>query len=1102
MKNAIFSKLPLTIALCCMVMMLVSSCEEKTNTLFEIQDNRSIGMAFENTLEFSNEFNVYTYRNFYNGGGVAIGDINNDGWADVYLTANQKPNQLFLNKGGFTFENISESAGIGGNRAWSTGVTMVDINADGYLDIYVCNSGDVSGDSKQNELFINQKDNTFKEEAAAYGLADKGFSTHASFFDYDKDGDLDVYLLNNSYQAIGSFDLRRNERPKRDVLGGDKLLENQDGIFVDVSEKAGIYGSVIGFGLGVTVGDINNDGWEDIYVSNDFFERDYLYINNRDGSFKETLTASINSISGASMGADMADINNDQKADIFVTEMLPSNYERLKSVTTFENWDKYTYNVKNGYYHQYTRNTLQLNNGDNTFSEIGRLAGVEASDWSWGALFFDMDNDGLKDLFIANGIYRDLTDQDYLQYVSSDEVINSIVTNNQVDYARLIDIIPSNPIENQAYKNLGDLKFNRDAALGLETKGFSNGAAYGDLDNDGDLDLLVNNVNMPLFVYKNTSENKTNNNFIQFNLKGTGKNTFAVGTLIEVSQGDNTYSVAQQPIRGFQSSMDQRPHIGLPSDNSVQVKVTWPNGMVTIKDEVQTNQLLQLEMLDGVVNTNLSEAPDAIIFSEINAVDAYVHQENNFIDFNRDRLLHHMMSTPGPKSAIGDLNKDGIQDVIIGGSKGFRSEVLLGNQQGQYKHSKEFNFSEDLAAEVTAVALLDADGDGDLDIYMGNGGIEFSKFSSELADQLYLNNGDGIFSPSPNVLPTASSYFNTSVVSTGDFDQDGDTDLFVGERSITAAYGVPVNGHLLRNDGTGIFADQTAILAPGLNEIGMITDANFNDIDTDGDLDLVVIGEFMGIEIFLNDQGSFTKKASELQQEKGWWSALKIADVNQDGFPDLIVGNHGENSRFKASKEQPICLFVQDFDQNGALDPVMGFTATDGKVYPYNLRHNLIDQMKGLKKKFPDYNSFKNADLNTIFSEEALNLSTKATAVELKTSIYINDGNGGFTSIPLPKQVQMSPIFAIETGDFDLDGDIDIVLAGNLFRVKPEVGRYDASFGTFLENTGNDTIGTPIFKVTPGNKGLKVTGEVRSIQKTNNTLLFVRNSDAILRYKF
>ena len=1102
MNKAHFSKLPLTLALYCMVMMLVSSCEEKTNTLFEIQDNHSIGMSFENSLEFSNEFNVYTYRNFYNGGGVAIGDINNDGLADVYLTANQKPNQLFLNKGDFKFENISESAGIGGNRAWSTGVTMVDINADGFLDIYVCNSGDVSGDSKQNELFINQKDNTFKEEAAAYGLADKGFSTHASFFDYDKDGDLDVYLLNNSYQAIGSFDLRRNERPKRDVLGGDKLLENQDGTFVDVSEKAGIYGSVIGFGLGVTVGDVNNDGWEDIYVSNDFFERDYLYINNRDGSFKETLTASINSISGASMGADMADINNDQKADIFVTEMLPSNYERLKSVTTFENWDKYTYNVKNGYYHQYTRNTLQLNNGDNTFSEIGRLAGVEASDWSWGALFFDMDNDGLKDLFIANGIYRDLTDQDYLQYVSSDEVINSIVTNNQVDYARLIDIIPSNPIENQAYKNLGDLKFNRDASLGLETKGFSNGAAYGDLDNDGDLDLVVNNVNMPLFVYKNTSENNKNNHFIQFNLKGRGKNTFAVGTLIEVSQDGKTYSVAQQPIRGFQSSMDQRPHIGLPSDNAVQVKVTWPNGMVTIKDGVQTNQLLQLEMSEGLVDTNSTKTSDAIIFSEMKTVADYVHKENNFIDFNRDRLLHHMMSTPGPESAIGYLNNDGIQDIVVGGSKGSKTVVLFGNIDGQFKPSKDFIFSKDLASEVTAVALFDADHDGDLDIYLGNGGIEFSKFASELADQLYLNNGTGIFSPSPHMLPTASTYFNTSVVSSGDFDQDGDTDIFVGERSITAAYGVPVNGHLLRNDGSGKFVDETDRLAPELSEIGMITDANFSDIDADGDLDLVVVGEFMGVEIFLNEQGSFAKKSSELQQLKGWWSALKIADINQDGFPDLIVGNHGENSRFKASKEQPICLFVQDFDQNGALDPVMGFTAANGKVYPYNLRHNLIDQMKGLKKKFPDYNSFKNADLKAIFSEEALNQSTKATATELKTSIFINDGNGGFASIPLPKQVQMSPVFAIETGDFDLDGDTDMVLGGNLFRVKPEVGRYDASFGTFLENTGNDALGSPVFKTTPGNKGLKVTGEVRSIQKINNTLLFVRNSDAILRYTF
>lgn len=1086
-----------------MLLTLLISCGQKQDTLFEIQDNAAIGMSFENELTFSNEFNVYTYRNFYNGGGVAIGDINNDGLADVYLTANQKPNQLFLNKGGFSFENISAAAGIEGTRAWSTGVTMVDINADGYLDIYVCNSGDVSGDSKQNELFINQKNNSFTEEAEAYGLADQGFSTHASFFDYDKDGDLDVYLLNNSYQAIGSFDLRRNERPKRDVLGGDKLLENQNGTFVDVSEKAGIYGSVIGFGLGVTVGDVNNDGWEDIYVSNDFFERDYLYINNQDGSFKETLTTAINSISGASMGADMADINNDQKADIFVTEMLPSNYERLKSVTTFEDWDKYTYNVKNGYYHQYTRNTLQLNNGNNTFSEIGRLAGVEASDWSWGALFFDMDNDGLKDLFIANGIYRDLTDQDYLQYVSSDEVINSIVTNNQVDYARLIDIIPSNPVENQAYKNLGDLQFQRSAALGLETKGFSNGAAYGDLDNDGDLDLVVNNVNMPLFVYKNTSEKNKDNHFLQFELKGDGKNTMAIGTSIEVTQAGNTYSVAQQPIRGFQSSMDQRPHIGLPTEELVQVKVTWPNGRLTLLENVATDQLLSLDMSASVDKAADSRETAATLFRAEKPVANFKHQENNFIDFNRDRLLHHMMSTPGPKTAVGDLNKDGFQDLVVGGSKGFKTRLLFGSEAGTFKDSKAFNFPGDLAAEVTAVRLFDADNDGDLDLYLGHGGIEFSKFASELADVLYLNNGKGAFEPAREVLPTAANYFNTAVVTAADFDSDGDLDLFVGERSVTAGYGLPVSGHLLLNNGGGKFTEETPKLAPELKEIGMITAASFSDIDTDGDLDLVVVGEFMGIEIFINNQGSFKKKISPLQGKKGWWTALKIADVNQDGFPDLLVGNHGENSRFKASESKPIHLYVKDFDNNGALDPVMGFTAENGKVYPYNLRHNLIDQMKGLKKKFPDYNSFKNADLTTIFSKEALNESTHITANELKTSLFLNDGKGGFKTAPLPKKAQMAPVFAIETGDFDKDGDIDIILGGNLFRVKPEVGRYDASFGTYLENNGSTKNGTLRFNTPPGNKGLKINGEVRSIQKlNNNTLLFARNSDSILRYTF
>ena len=497
----------------------LTACTFSPNTQFQLLNNAEIGIDFSNDLEYSDAFNVYKYRNYYNGGGVALGDVNNDGWVDIYFTANQKENKLFLNQGDFTFKDVTEMAGVGGERAWSTGVSMADVNADGWLDIYVCNSGDIEGDNKQNELFINQGDGTFVEMAASYNLADKGFSTHATFFDYDKDGDLDVYLLNNSYQAIGSFDLRRNERPKRDALGGDKLMQNVDGKFVDVSQEAGIYGSVIGFGLGVTVGDINKDGWDDLFISNDFFERDYLYLNQQDGTFSEELTSQMRSISGASMGADLADLDNDGYSDLFVTEMLPSDYNRLKTVTTFEDWNKYQYNVKNGYGHQFTRNMLHRNNTNGTFSELGRLAGVEASDWSWGALFFDMNNDGLRDLYIANGIYQDLTDQDYLQYISNEEVIQSIVTNNKVDYKRLIDIIPSEKVPNHSYLNKGNFNFSFFKESGLNQVSFSNGAAYGDLDNDGDLDLVVNNVNMPAFVYENRHES-ADKGFIKIHLKG------------------------------------------------------------------------------------------------------------------------------------------------------------------------------------------------------------------------------------------------------------------------------------------------------------------------------------------------------------------------------------------------------------------------------------------------------------------------------------------------------------------------------------------------------------------------------------------------------
>jgi len=1080
------------------IIILASSCQSKEDFLFELKSSSQTNIEFENNLIFDQDFNVYTYRNFYNGGGVSIGDINNDGLPDIYFTSNQSKNLLYLNKGDFKFQNITEISGVGGNRAWSTGVTMVDINADGFLDIYVCNSGDVEGDNKQNELFINKGDMTFTEEATEYGLADSGYSTHASFFDYDKDGDLDVYLLNNSYQAIGSFDIRRNERPRRDKDGGDKLLENQNGKFVDVSEEAGIYGSVIGFGLGVTVGDVNSDGWEDIYVSNDFFERDYLYMNNQDGTFSEKLTDALSSTSAASMGADMADINNDGFSDIFVTEMLPSDYERLKSVTTFENWDKYKYNVDNGYFHQFTRNTLQLNNGDDTFSEIGRLAGVEASDWSWGALLFDMDNDGLRDLFIANGIFRDLTDQDYLQYVSSEQVLMSIMSGEEVDYAKLVEIIPSRPVKNHAYINQGNLTFKNEDRTGLLMPSFSNGSAYGDLDNDGDLDLVVSNVNMPSFVYENHADKKESGNYIQFDLKGAGLNTMAIGTNIKVNDGNSNYYIQQQPIRGFQSSMDLRPHLGLPSNSPVDIEITWPNGNISLLENIAVNQIISVSQTK-TQKTN----PKAInpihskeLFKRLDNNLEFTHNENLFIDFNRNRLLPHMLSTPGPKIINGDINGDGLDEIFVPGAKDSKSTLFYWNDQSLIQDDK-FTLMNDFESETIEPLFFDADSDGDLDLYTANGGIEFSKFIPYLSDEIYFNDGNGNFSQSELELPTNSKFFNSSTVEASDIDKDGDMDLFVGERLISDSYGLPGSGVILLNNGKGSFKDLTSINAPELEDIGMITDAIFVDIDNDNDEDLIVIGEFMGINILLNENGIFRLSRSELSNYKGWWQSIQSGDFNGDGLLDLVVGNHGLNSRFSASKEFPIRLYVNDFDLNDQLDPVLTFKRENGKFYPYDLRHNLIDQIKPLKKVFPDYNSFRSASIEDMFSSDQLDESLKLEVNTLSSSIFINKGNGRFDFYELPQVAQFSPIYSLLLKDFDLDGDIDIIAGGNLYNAKPEIGRYDASFGLFLENDGKGK-----FEVPDSGYGFKLKGEVRSIILSNSNLVVGRNSDSIAIFKY
>jgi len=1105
---AVKLKLMSGVVIVCIAAFACSSPDQPGNALFTSINSSQSGIKFTNNLLFNKDFNIYTYRNYYNGGGVAIGDINNDGLVDVYLTGNLSPNRLFLNKGDFKFEEITEKAGVEGKGAWSTGVSMADVNGDGFLDIYVCNSGDIKGDNKQNELFINNGDLTFTEKGEAYGVADKGFTTHAAFFDYDRDGDLDLYILNNSYQAIGSFNLRKNERPKRDSLGGDKFLRNDGGKFVDISEQAGIYGSVIGFGLGVTVGDINKDGWLDIYVSNDFFERDYLYINNADGTFSEHLTDEMKSISGASMGADLADINNDAYPDIFVTEMLPKENNRLKTVTTFENWDRYKYNVENDYYHQFTRNMLQLSNGDGSFSEIGRLSGVEATDWSWGALVFDMDNDGLKDIFVSNGIFQDLTNQDYLQYVSDPEIVKTVISGNSVDYKRLIESIPSNPVSNFAFQNQGNLSF-RDMARqwGLGKPNFSNGAAYGDFDNDGDLDLIINNVNEEASVFRNESNKLLpDHHFLKFELKGIDQNSFAFGTKITIMHKGKTFYAEQMPIRGFESSMDPRPNFGLGGIDTVeQILVQWPDGTANLLLNTPTNQTMRLSQKDGVNMDSLKMKPEpmesALLFTSAENLVDFRHKENNYVDFDTDHLIYHMISTEGPRMSMGDVNGDGMEDFYIGGAKDQPGALYVQTAGYGFKRSNDEIFEADKASEDMGSAFFDSDNDGDLDLYVCSGGSEFTNTSTALIDRLYLNDGKGNFSKSRQTLPT-SRFESTSTVKVADYDGDGDQDLFVGARMAPMLYGVPVNGYILNNDGKGNFKEVSRQIAPGLQDLGMITDAVWSDVDDDKDPDLVIVGEYMPIKVFINEQGKLVDRTSEtgLGKTNGWWNRIKAADLDHDGDIDFVLGNHGLNSRFRATDEKPVCMYVNDFDQNGTVEQII-CTFNGDKSYPMVLRHDLVSQIPSLKKKYLKYENYKDETITDIFTPDQLKDAIKLDANVMETSILINDGKGRFSLKALPVQAQMSPVFGIEIADFDGDTNMDILLGGNLYNVKPEVGRYDANYGVYLKGDGKGN-----YTYLPGKAiGIRFDGEVRDIitltTKAGEIVMASRNNDTVMTFK-
>ncbi len=1091
------------------VLLFVIACNKPADTLFEELPSSQTGIRFINKSLHRKDFNIFNYRNFYNGGGVAIGDINNDGLSDVFVTSNFEENKLFLNKGKLTFEDISAKSGINLKKFWSTGATFADVNGDGLMDIYVCNSG--SRDQRGNQLFINQglKDGIpqFKEKAKDAGLEDGGFSTHAAFFDYDRDGDLDMYLLNNSFTPIDKLGYQ-NLRNIRDNLGGDKLFrndspDNKEIKFTDVSEEAGIYGSLIGFGLGITIGDVNNDNWPDIYISNDFYERDYLYINQKNGKFKEDLENEMPHISLSSMGADMADINNDGNLDIFVTDMLPGDDRRLKTTSIFEGYNLVELKLKQGFWHQYMRNNLHLNNGDGTFSEIGQYAGVHATDWSWGALIFDMDNDGHKDLFVANGIAKDLTDQDFVDFLGDRNTMQQMLDGKKFDAKEFIDKISSKPIPNYAFRNIGNLKFENQAKnWGLEGPGFSNGSAYGDLDNDGDLDLIVNNVNAELSVYKNKSNEKLKNHFLAVKLKGSDRNLFGIGAMVYVFQQGEQKVLQQMPNRGFQSSSDLQMVFGLGKNAKIDsVKVIWPNDKLQIIKNVNSDKSITLDIMDAKVDFKEIPKFTAPIFSDVtNSSLSYTHQESQFVDYDRDVLLKQKLSTQGPAMAVGDVNGDGLDDVYLGGATGQLKKLFIQQKTGRFIESSQIDFGMDVTTENTDAIFFDADKDKDLDLFIVTGSNEFLENAPELHDLLYINDGKGNFKRDTRF---PAIYENGSCVAAGDFDKDGDLDLFVGSRMISAKYGLSPQSNFYINDGTGGFKNQSKRYMPQISELGMVTDAEWVDTDKDGNLDLIVTQDWGEIVIFKNQNKNKLVLGQSVKNSGGLWKCIKTVDIDKDGDMDFVVGNMGENTKLVASEETPAALHTNDFDKNGYFEQIISCKTEDGKSYPMVLKGELQRALPMIKTKFIKYQDYANKTVTELFAEEQLKDAIQRNVVTTKTVVLINDGIGNFTIKALPKEAQYSQVGAIETGDFNQDGIVDLVLAGNFYDVLPEWGRFDTNYGLYLKGKGKGEFET----VLPSKSGFRTVGQVRKMLKiktfgNKELLILAKNNDKAQVFNF
>jgi hypothetical protein len=1076
---------------------------------FKVLDSKATGLDFANKLTPTKDINLFSYMYYYNGAGIGAGDFNNDGLVDLFFAANQGQNKLYLNKGGLQFKDATDDAHIPNDSAWSTGVSVVDINNDGLLDIYVCTVSSYQTLKVPNKLLVCKGINKngvpfYEDEAANYGLAFSGFCTQATFFDFDQDGDLDMFLLNHPVNHEGNFVERNRFANTYDSVAGQRLYRNDNGKFANITKQAGINGSRIGYGLGVCVSDINLDGWPDLYVGNDFHENDYLYINQKNETFKDELNECITHTSQYTMGVDVADINNDAFPEVISMDMLPADPYILKRSLGEDEYNVFNMKLGYGYSPQYARNNLQLNNGNGHFSEIGRYAGVYATDWSWAALWMDFDNDGFKDLFVSNGIPKRLNDIDYINFVSGKELQQKVESNNVTDAdIASVNSFPEIKLPNKFYRNNGEAKFeDMAAAIDGDRPTYSNGAVYADFDNDGDLDVVVNNITDSVLLYQNKSNDQKDKAFLKISLKGAPKNVNAIAAKALVYENGHVHTYEKSPVRGFQSSMETPLLIGLNNLKIDSIKLIWPDNTCQLLDwkigvtqltVSYTNNLPLFDYNKLRLYTKPLSKPVKDITDEVNILCK--HAENNFVEFDREPLMPHMASKEGPALAVADINGDGLDDVFVGSARRGQSNIFLQQSSGKFIKTNQVALVADSNYEDVAACWADVNNDHYPDLIIASGGNEYYGNDLNNAPRIYLNDGKANFRKLDNAFDSIS--LTASCIAPYDFNGDGFVDLFIGARAVSFEYGKTPQSYLLQNDGKGHFKDVTNSYNKELSTAGFVTNAVWYDMDKDGDKDLVLSCEWEGICAFINNKGSFAKK--QLTDKKGWWGFVLPCDIDNDGDVDLIAGNLGLNSRLQASAQEPVKMYYADFDGNGKKEQVLTYYLQHREVVFAN-KSEIEKQMPIMKKKFLYAKDFANASLKDMLPADKLEKATVIEADCFSNAVLVNNGNLSFTTQALPWQAQLTCFKDAAVVDANGDNLPDILMMGNFYANNNQMGRYDAGYGNVLINKGNGLFACENLN------GVQINGEVRHINKINigkrPAFILARNNDSLKVIEF